>query len=209
MPKQQSDFFGPVFLVENAFPPFSYTEGLLFLEIKISNFFHFHCVAEASSFSLNCNLTLASQQIFVQDPIKAQILSVFYRNYNYYTKCVVIWCSAPFKTNRKVEFCNFFSIFEKIGLFWTRHFKSQLSMIHQFSKSPWQRLKAYTQNRQILHISSCSTLLQILTQILHFPTTFSCIFCFEYSLKCFKIKVLILHSLCYSNCDVKMIPPPI
>ena len=56
---------------ENALLPFSHMEGLLFLEIKISNFVMF-CDAEALNFSLNRNLVLVIKHKSVQDPKKVQ-----------------------------------------------------------------------------------------------------------------------------------------
>ena len=84
--KQRCDIFGPVFRHENALPPFSYTEGLLFLEIRISILFYLfiylfavHCVVEASNFSLNHNLALESKQNSAEDPQRRKIyLFIFF-----------------------------------------------------------------------------------------------------------------------------------
>ena len=55
----------------------SYMEGLLFLEIKILNYFDIHCVTEASNFSLNHNLALECKQKSLQDPQTVQNSFVF------------------------------------------------------------------------------------------------------------------------------------
>ena len=52
------DPFGP----ENAFSPFSYTGGLLVCKNEKLNCFDIQCVVEASSFSLNHNMTLESKE---------------------------------------------------------------------------------------------------------------------------------------------------
>ena len=57
----------------------------------ISNFF----CRSLCCISLNHNSVLLSKQNSVHDPKRRKIHLFFYRNYNYYTICVVIWCSAP------------------------------------------------------------------------------------------------------------------
>ena len=54
--------FGPVFWLEIAFSPFSYTGGQLVSENKKLNRFDIQCVVEASSFSLNHKMTLQSKE---------------------------------------------------------------------------------------------------------------------------------------------------
>ena len=61
-PKKRCDYFWPVFWPENAFSPFSYTEGLLVCKNEKLNCFDIQCVVEASSFSLNHNMTLESKE---------------------------------------------------------------------------------------------------------------------------------------------------
>ena len=61
-PKKRCDYFWPVFWPENAFSPFSYTGGLLFCKNEKLNCFDIQCVVEASSFSLNHNMTLESKE---------------------------------------------------------------------------------------------------------------------------------------------------
>ena len=60
-PKKQCDYFWPVFWPENTFSPFSYTGGLLVCKNEKLNCFDIQCVVEASSFSLNHNMTLESK----------------------------------------------------------------------------------------------------------------------------------------------------
>ena len=61
-PKKRCDYFWPVFWPENAFSPFSYTGGLLVCKNEKLNCFDIQCVVEASSFSLNHNMTLESKE---------------------------------------------------------------------------------------------------------------------------------------------------
>ena len=61
-PKKRCDYFWPVFWPENAFSPFSYTGGLLSCKNEKLNCFDIQCVVEASSFSLNHNMTLESKE---------------------------------------------------------------------------------------------------------------------------------------------------
>ena len=61
-PKKRCDYFWPVFWPENAFSSFSYTGGLLFCKNEKLNCFDIQCVVEASSFSLNHNMTLESKE---------------------------------------------------------------------------------------------------------------------------------------------------
>ena len=61
-PKKRCDYFWPVFWPENGFSPFSYTGGLLFWKNEKLNCFDIRCVVEASSFSLNHNMTLESKE---------------------------------------------------------------------------------------------------------------------------------------------------
>ena len=63
-PKKRCDYFWPVFWPENAFSPFSYTGGLLVCKNEKLNCFDIHCVVEASSFSLNHNMTLESKESY-------------------------------------------------------------------------------------------------------------------------------------------------
>ena len=60
--KNNATIFDPVFWPENAFSPFSYTEGLLSCKNEKLNCFDIQCVVEASSFSLNHNMTLESKE---------------------------------------------------------------------------------------------------------------------------------------------------
>ena len=60
--KKRCDYFWPVFWPENAFSPFSYTGGLLVCKNEKLNCFDIQCVVEASSFSLNHNMTLESKE---------------------------------------------------------------------------------------------------------------------------------------------------
>ena len=61
-PKKRCDYFWPVFWPENAFSPFSYTGGLLVCKNEKLNCFDIQSVVEASSFSLNHNMTLESKE---------------------------------------------------------------------------------------------------------------------------------------------------
>ena len=61
-PKKRCDYFWPVFWPENAFSPFSYTGGLLVCKNEKLNCFNIQCVVQASSFSLNHNMTLESKE---------------------------------------------------------------------------------------------------------------------------------------------------
>ena len=61
-PKKRCDYFWPVFWPENAFSPFSYTEGLFFGKNKKLNCFNIQCVVEASSSSLNHDMALESKK---------------------------------------------------------------------------------------------------------------------------------------------------
>ena len=61
-PKKRCDYFWPVFWPENAFSPFSYTGELLVCKNEKLNCFDIQCVVEASSFSLNHNMTLESKE---------------------------------------------------------------------------------------------------------------------------------------------------
>ena len=63
-PKKRCDYFWPVFWPENAFSPFSYTGGLLVCKNEKLNCFDIQCVVEASSFSLNHNMTLESKETY-------------------------------------------------------------------------------------------------------------------------------------------------
>ena len=60
--KKRGDNFWPVFWPENAFSPFSYTGGLLVCKNEKLNCFDIQCAVEASSFSLNHNMTLESKE---------------------------------------------------------------------------------------------------------------------------------------------------
>ena len=60
--KKRCDYFWPIFWPENAFSPFSYTGGLLVCKNEKLNCFDIQCVAEASRFSLNHNMTLESKE---------------------------------------------------------------------------------------------------------------------------------------------------
>ena len=61
-PKKRCDYFWPIFWPENAFSPFSYTGELLVCKYEKLNCFNIQCVVEASSFSLNHNMTLESKE---------------------------------------------------------------------------------------------------------------------------------------------------
>ena len=61
-PKKRCDYVWLVFWPENAFSPFSYTGGLLVHKNEKLNCFDIQCVVEASSFSLNHNMTLESKE---------------------------------------------------------------------------------------------------------------------------------------------------
>ena len=65
-PKKRCDYFWPVFWPENEFSPFSYTGGLLVCKNEKLNCFDIRCVVEASSFSLNHNMTLESKENYPQ-----------------------------------------------------------------------------------------------------------------------------------------------
>ena len=60
--KKRGDYFWPVFGPEKAFSPFSYTGRLLVCKNEKLNCFDIQCVVEASSFSLNHNMTLESKE---------------------------------------------------------------------------------------------------------------------------------------------------
>ena len=59
--KNDVTIFDPFFWPENAFSPFSYTGGLLVCKNEKLNCFDIQCVVEASSFSLDHNMTLESK----------------------------------------------------------------------------------------------------------------------------------------------------
>ena len=65
-PKKRCDHFWPVFWPENAFSPFSYTGGLLVCKNEKLNCFDIQSVVEASSFSLDHNMTLESKENYPQ-----------------------------------------------------------------------------------------------------------------------------------------------
>ena len=71
-PKKRCDHFWLVFWPENEFSPFSYTVGLLLCKnLKKNNCFDIQCVVEASTFRLNCNMTLESKENYPQGHTKA------------------------------------------------------------------------------------------------------------------------------------------
>ena len=61
-PEKRGDYFWPVFWPENAFSPFSYTGGLLVFKNEKLICFDIQCAVEASSFSLNHNMTPESEE---------------------------------------------------------------------------------------------------------------------------------------------------
>ena len=65
-PKKRCDYFWPVFWPENAFSPFSYTGELLVCKNENLNCFDIQCVVEASSFSLNHNMTLENKENYTR-----------------------------------------------------------------------------------------------------------------------------------------------
>ena len=72
-PEKRGDYFWPVFWPENAFSPFSYTGGLLICKNEKLNCFDIQCVVEASSFSLNHNITLESKENYPRHTKTVQI----------------------------------------------------------------------------------------------------------------------------------------
>ena len=60
--KNDVTIFNPFSGLKNAFSPFSYTGGLLVCKNEKLNCFDIQCVVEASSFSLNHNMTLESKE---------------------------------------------------------------------------------------------------------------------------------------------------
>ena len=74
-PKEQCDYFWTIHWPENLCLPFSCMEGLLFWwKIEL---FYMHCVVEASSSSLNPNMTLESKGNFPQHTKTVQTLLDF------------------------------------------------------------------------------------------------------------------------------------
>ena len=116
--QQRCDFFDPYFSLKTHFRHFPTRRTYFFLKIKFRMFFAVHCVLEASKFSLNHNLAQASKQNSVQEPKKVQnsIPLFFYRNYNYYTKCV-IWCilTNPQLIYKEIWIFLLFSVIQHAG----------------------------------------------------------------------------------------------
>ena len=83
-------FLDPYFSLKTHFCHFPTRRVYFFLKLN----FEFFC-RSLCCISLNHNSVLLSKQNSVHDPKRRKIHLFFYRNYNYYTKCVVIWCSAP------------------------------------------------------------------------------------------------------------------
>ena len=127
----------------------------------------------------------------------------------------MIWCGAPFEHTQKVK--NFFSIFEKIGIF--SQFLKKLGCLETFmkisalydipilKKALIKTQGLYAKMTNFAHFTMFSNIADFDTNV-----TFSYHvlkhFLLRFSFKCFKIKVLVLDKLCYSNSDVKKTPPP-
>ena len=120
----------------------------------------------------------------------------------------MIWCGAPFEHTQKVKNFNFSQFLKKLGCLETFMKISALYDIPILKKALIKTQGLYAKMTNFAHFTMFSNIADFDTNV-----TFSYHvlkhFLLRFSFKCFKIKVLVLDKLCYSNSDVKKTPPPI
>ena len=102
----------------------------------------------------------------------------------------------------------FLNFFEKFGLFGIRNAKSQLSTTYLSSKRPLIKTQGiYAKMTDFAHFTMFSNIADFDTNVTFSYHVLS-IFCFDFSFKCFKIKVLMSTSVVTLIVMLKRPPPP-